>query len=121
MFVASALVVACGGSASDSSSNEGQTLSLDADKAGSECVDEDGDGFGEGCSEGADCDDSDDTMFEQCDVCLDSAEGCACDPGVKPVSCDLEAVDPATKLCKTGLRHCRDGLWTGCEGVAQFN
>ena len=113
-----ALVIACGdGSAA---SNSGEELAQGENAADSACIDQDGDGFGEGCAEGSDCDDGDDSVFEQCGACLDTAEGCLCDPGTKPVSCTPE-VEPGSKLCKTGLRHCRDGLWTACEGVAQFD
>jgi hypothetical protein len=117
-MLAGALVIACGDGSS--SSDQGQALTQGESAAESACIDRDGDGFGEGCSEGADCDDNDDTVFEQCGACLDTAEGCLCEPGTAPVTCTL-AAEPDSKLCKTGLRSCRDGVWTACEGIAQFN
>ena len=118
MMLGGALVIACGGS--PSSSDDGEVLSQGENAADTTCTDNDGDGFGEGCAEGPDCDDGDDSKFEQCGECVDTAEGCLCDPGTKPVSCDLDAVEPGSKLCKTGLRSCRDGVWSACEGIAQF-
>ena len=29
-------------------------------------------------------------------------------------------VPESSLLCKTGLRYCRDGMWTRCEGIAAF-
>jgi hypothetical protein len=89
------------------------------DQAEAACEDQDGDGFGEGCKAGPDCDDNDDTHFEQCGACLDTAEGCECEPGTEPVECIIKQ-DLDTELCLTGVRSCRDGLWTACEGTAQF-
>ena len=36
-----------------------------------ECIDEDGDGYGEGCEQGPDCDDNDPNNWENCESCVD--------------------------------------------------
>lgn len=123
LWLCAALFVACG-SASDDDTQDGVPLLNDGKGAlggaGGGCIDKDGDGFGEGCAEGPDCDDEDDTTFETCGVCLDTREGCACEPGTKPVECIIEEPGVPAHLCKTGLRSCRDGVWTACEGFALF-
>lgn len=83
------------------------------------CIDQDDDGFGRHCEAGPDCDDNDDTRFEDC-RCARMAEGCECDTDAPPVACNLTAqqLSENNLLCKTGLRYCRDGAWTECIGVA---
>lgn len=44
----------------------GTTAGTTSDTTGGSCVDEDGDGFGDGCSAGEDCDDSDAACTEDC-------------------------------------------------------
>jgi hypothetical protein len=118
LFACAALLVACGGS-DDGSPQKDTQLSGLRNQAESACEDQDGDGFGEGCKAGPDCDDNDDTHFEACGACFDTEEGCECEPGTAPVKCTLEE-NVESNLCLTGLRSCRDGLWTACEGTAQF-
>jgi WD40-like Beta Propeller Repeat len=36
-----------------------------------DCVDADGDGHGTGCDRGSDCDDADDSLWEDCNACID--------------------------------------------------
>jgi hypothetical protein len=122
-LASAALMVACGGG-SDGQKQPDQQLgggSSAINQSADECQDEDGDGFGEGCKNGADCDDNDDTKFESCDVCLDTEEGCACASGTAAIKCTLSAEESGDgNLCHTGLRYCQDGLWTGCQGTANF-
>jgi hypothetical protein len=40
-------------------------------------------------------------------------EGCACDPGTEALECYVRT----EQSCGVGRRYCRDGVWTGCEGV----
>ena len=37
-----------------------------------ECIDEDGDGYGENCSQGSDCDDSNPFVWDSCSTCVDN-------------------------------------------------
>jgi hypothetical protein len=87
------------------------------------CVDADGDGFGVDCKAGADCDDADDTVFEDCSPCSQPDEGCPCAGAEQPVMCKLDPVQvpSGSLLCKDGMRYCRDGAWTDCMGVATFD
>jgi hypothetical protein len=112
-------MVACGGGSDPSPSKDTQ-LSGSEDKVEEACEDQDGDGFGEGCKAGPDCDDSDDTTFEECGACFDMEAGCECEPGTAPIQCTIEE-NLDTNLCLTGVRSCRDGQWTECEGIAQFD
>jgi streptogramin lyase len=82
----------------------------------SECIDEDGDGFGENCNFGIDCDDFNPNFGDVCPDCSKAGTiGCACSG--KPLSC--YEYDPATAgkgLCKKGQQLCTDGFWKACSG-----
>jgi hypothetical protein len=86
------------------------------------CIDMDGDGHGFQCQAGEDCDDSNANIFEGCFACGRPAEGCACEDDTPPVDCTLpkEITANGGLLCKTGTRYCRDGKWSGCEGIKSF-
>lgn len=113
-----ALVMACGNN--DAAPSVEAAYATDSD--GTRCVDADGDGFGRFCADGPDCNDRDDTVFEDC-PCTTQREGCACEPTEAPVECQLtsEQLQYDTTLCKTGLHYCRDGAWTECIGVAALD
>jgi hypothetical protein len=85
------------------------------------CIDLDGDGHGFQCARGDDCDDSDPSVYTGCGACRLPEEGCACE-GEAPVECRLPHALAASGalLCRQGTRYCRDGAWSGCEGVASF-
>lgn len=84
--------------------------------AATPCIDEDGDGH---CL-GGDCDDSDPGLYEGCVP--------PCDPGSTAPGCPCSLEEPATPcyhgpagtdgigICRAGVRVCRDGLWSTCEG-----
>src|SRR3954452_23448215 len=77
------LLVACAGS--------GRSPTANADPSdASLCTDEDGDGFGDGCAAGGDCNDEDPAIHKGCLSCVRPAEGCGCDSSSKPVSCYLD-------------------------------
>lgn len=83
--------------------------------AGDRCADEDGDGYGEGCVAGADCDDGDPSVRDECVRCARPAEGCACAASDRPAACDVDtngAVTAAT--CWVGQRACAEGRWGRC-------
>jgi hypothetical protein len=86
-----------------------------------ECRDSDGDGWGQGAAcTGQDCDDTDATVWDDCgaDCAADPlGPGCACNSAVQPEVCyGGPAGTQAVGHCVSGLRICRDGAWTGCEG-----
>lgn len=86
------------------------------------CIDADGDGYGLQCPAGSDCDDSDRNVHAGCAACAKPAEGCACDPGTAAIDCieTPEVTSTGSLLCKEGTRYCRDGKWSGCEGLSSF-
>lgn len=87
------------------------------------CIDDDQDGHGFQCEQGDDCDDSDPSLQEGCrQTCRKPNEGCPCGADSRPTEC---AISPSLSasgslLCGTGTRYCRDGTWSGCEGIKTF-
>jgi DNA-binding beta-propeller fold protein YncE len=82
------------------------------------CVDSDGDGYGENCLLGPDCDDSDPALNFSCDCAVVPHQGCDC-AGDETESC-FEA-DPkfaGKGLCHSGIRRCSGGKFGPCEGQA---
>lgn len=91
------------------------------------CVDEDEDGFGDGCW-ARDCDDDDPEVTDACYRCgREPDEGCPCDPGTPP---DITCTPPpiattqdgvvGSFVCNEGTRYCRDGYWSACEAVGDY-
>ena len=91
------------------------------------CIDKDHDGYGEGCTRGPDCNDTDPSLVDDCPTdpnpvaqpCEVSPlqPGCACDLGVPPREC--YDADPLTRNrgnCRSGTMTCVDGIWSSCEG-----
>jgi hypothetical protein len=114
-------LMACGGDDSDKSPGGGTDLG-DGDGDAPVCQDADGDGYGLNCDAGEDCDDADDTVFENCGACDEPREGCACEAAATPVDCKVPAdqVQGDPLFCKVGKRYCRDGAWSACIGIIQF-
>jgi hypothetical protein len=85
------------------------------------CIDVDVDGYGFQCERGEDCDDQDPALHDSCARCSSPNEGCVCE-NQAPVDCRLpyELHPSGALLCRDGTRYCRDGRWTGCEGVASY-
>lgn len=80
-------------------------------------VDDDDDGYGEGCPAGPDCNDSNSAVHEDCCGFDPTSEGCLCDPVLDTtVACfdgppELADVPP----CMKGQRTCQpDGTWGAC-------
>ncbi len=88
-----------------------------------ECVggtDLDGDHYGPGCPAGADCNDSDPTLHDNC-CAVGIYEGCPCDPAIDtaPVPCfDGPAALAGTGACVKGTRTCNatTSTWNLCLG-----
>ncbi|HJL16834.1 MAG TPA: PPC domain-containing protein [Sandaracinaceae bacterium LLY-WYZ-13_1] len=55
-------------------------------------------------------------------VCAHPREGCACEPSQPPIDCYLDPVETETGglMCRRGTRTCRDGFWTGCESIHEY-
>ncbi len=111
--------VACGGGGGAGNRDDGGL-------GGGTCttgIDLDGDGFGEGCESGPDCDDLDDTVAQVCpdaNCGLGPAQGCACDPASDaPVPCyDGPPSTSTTPPCEKGTRTCDSvtATWGACDG-----
>ncbi len=97
------------------------TLTMEGSSDPAGCVDRDGDGYGRGCEPGADCDDRDPEIHSGC-VCRRVAEGCVCEPGEPPQSCELPPSQNASgeSVCHEGTRYCRNGIWGACESVQSY-
>jgi len=86
------------------------------------CEDADDDGFGRYCDSGADCDDDDPEVTDECRRCVQPLLGCTCEPGTMPLKCDPPDVhvDGGVLVCSEGTRYCRDGFWSDCEIIGQY-
>jgi hypothetical protein len=86
------------------------------------CEDRDHDGYGRDCERGYDCNDDDPRSTTECRTCSRPERGCACSAGEGPVSCfmDDQSLEGGDVLCTEGTRHCREGVWSGCEDVHQY-
>jgi DNA-binding beta-propeller fold protein YncE len=103
-------------------------LGTGCDKSGiGECIDLDHDGFGVGCSRGADCDDANPNVQDGCP----SAPGpdtqscdfnpfqpdCPCDLGVGEHACYAGSAQTAgVGICRAGAMTCNAGVWGECNG-----
>ena len=92
-----------------------------------ECIDEDGDGWGRNCEMGADCDDNDPEVTDECRRCVKPNKGCPCEPGTAPeIGCKPPSMRgtkdgvAGTYVCSEGTRYCREGVWTECEFIKQY-
>ncbi len=112
------LATACGG---DKPSAKNTDLEADAGLAALGCaIDEDGDGYGLGCPDGEDCNDADKEVHEGCPPCMFPEQGCKC-ADEAPIACDEASLPHEdTLLCASGMRYCRDGKWTACEGLTTW-
>jgi len=87
-----------------------------------ECRDADGDGRGEGCEAGPDCDDDNRRLGERCDqlahACAEDriAEGCPCLAGAR-LACYSGAEETLdVGMCHAGMKRCVREAWGACEG-----
>lgn len=120
-LVLSVVLAACGGG----SKRTPPVASLPGDDGGADamCIDEDGDGYGQHCSFGNDCDDTDPTVTDECRRCAGGGvQDCPCTPGTKTVSCTppVKHVTGGVLVCREGNRYCRDGIWSECETIGQY-
>ena len=86
------------------------------------CVDRDGDGYGNGCSKGDDCNDRDPEEATECLRCQQPNSGCPCELGSQPLTCYLDKTegDDGQVMCNEGTRYCRDAQWSACENVHTY-
>jgi hypothetical protein len=96
-------------------SSEKGTYSLQGDEGASVCHDEDGDGYGDGCRAGADCDDSDPSVTDACYRCSTPGPGCPCDVDGQHAGCGkVESVVGDQTVCGHGVMACESGTWGAC-------
>ena len=90
------------------------------------CIDHDGDGYGQYCERGVDCDDRRSSAHpgavEQCgdgsdNDCDDSVdEGCGCNEGESVPCYPAEETTIGVGACRSGFQICREGRLGPCEG-----
>lgn len=92
---------------------------------GPDCVDLDGDGLGQGCMAGADCDDTHAGRGEDCvsvpapDCDLaPTATGCPCVPSSVTACFNDDPALAGIGICTTGRSSCLNGHWGLCVGSA---
>ena len=96
----------------------------DAVPSSRSCVDEDRDGFGDGCVAGPDCDDDNAAVTRECRACLRPATGCPCQDDEPPAACDMvtDTTEPGPEgVCHLGQRTCRQGTWSTCESFESLS
>jgi len=86
-----------------------------------DCVDIDGDGFGDGCVQGPDCDETNPKLNTYCPPCDNGIyEGCPCLNDGSSIAC--YSGDPAflgIGACQAGQQDCVGGYWTACTGSVE--
>ncbi|MBW2963906.1 putative metal-binding motif-containing protein [Candidatus Woesearchaeota archaeon] len=88
---------------------------VDKGIVGRPCQDEDGDGYGEDCVKGFDCDDADASRFPGAVEICNSIDD-DCDNNVDDHlnrACGLTN----TGICSFGTEQCINGNWTGCTAI----
>lgn len=79
------------------------------------CVDEDGDGYGLGCTRGNDCDDEDASFTVSCQCDSRPSPGCPCEEQGQSASCGRAYAKIGSQLmCGQGVTTCADGHWGEC-------
>ena len=121
-------VLGCGGG-DDGGAATAPPMSHDGDGGTGRlvCVDDDGDGFGKNCGGGADCDDDDPEVTDECRRCVSPNKGCPCETGTPPMTGCKPPDMAATKngvvgryVCSEGTRYCREDKWSDCEFLWQY-
>src|SRR5512137_2915722 len=95
------LQVSCGGGVTPGGRPDGHVPDGGAvDTGPPTCTDEDGDGYGTGCTKGPDCDDGDPTVFPGADeICDDNVDN----------NCDGD-IDETPCVCRYGMvKECYEG------------
>lgn len=98
-------------------------MSAAATGCGDKCHDEDGDGRGEGCARGPDCDDHDPERGVHCDTipadCEDNPTlaGCPCLPELDDVCYPGPADTLDVGVCHSGHANCAEGVFLECQGA----
>ncbi len=80
------------------------------------CQDGDNDSFGANCASGADCDDNDASVTDECYRCNTPNDGCECPSEGQVVSCgSVSSKVGETVTCVVGDRACEGGVWSECR------
>ncbi|MFO0678290.1 MAG: hypothetical protein U0169_17265 [Polyangiaceae bacterium] len=82
------------------------------------CVDPDGDGYGNGCILGTDCEEGNPAVSNQCAKCSNHEEGCPCSNAGQRIECGIvKTHDKATNSvsCGYGGQVCESGKWSACQ------
>lgn len=80
------------------------------------CADGDGDGYGQNCSPGVDCDDNNPNFTVVCPDCTKlNYPGCPC-AGVAANCYTGQAEWIGKGVCQAGVQLCKQGFWSECKG-----
>ena len=87
-----------------------------------ENVDQDGDGFGQNCGRGPDCDDTRASITNECFACMHDAPGCKCaTEGVRQSCGKVTAQVGMQTTCVSGQMACANGTWGACVPTASWS
>lgn len=119
VVVGAVVALACG-----SSSHQAEDAGVAVDAAPDapfDCLDQDLDGFPSAACGGTDCDDGDAAVHTraECEArCTsdDHAPTCPCAEGEPEPCYSGPAATAGVGICAAGLRECREGAWSACEG-----
>ena len=83
-----------------------------------QCMDQDGDGYGDNCYLGQDCDDTNPYFNVYCPLCSQKiVEGCKCvEEGAAAVCYEGAPNSAGVGVCQLGERICQEGYWAACQG-----
>lgn len=101
----------------------GCMLAASAAGCNEDCQDADGDGFGEACDRGADCDDTLASRNVDCSEpppdCDDDpyAVGCTCYFGERRACYFADEATLDVGICRAGEQRCSAGAWLACTGA----
>ncbi len=112
----------CAACAEDADYRTSAFSGIETGDARRSCVDNDGDGYGQNCTIGNDCDDADPEVTNGCFRCAHVVQGCPCEPGQPAISCFLEPTqtEDGRVVCHEGTRFCREGFWSDCESIRSY-
>ena len=112
-----------GGGSNGTSNGTGDTSSNGTSTSGGPCIDEDGDGYGDNCAQGFDCNDQREDVYEGAEEVCDGVDNdcdgisdpdCPCTPGTQQTCYTGTPATRGVGQCRQGVQLCTDGEWGPC-------